>query len=209
LWFGWFGFNGGSALGANGLAVISIVNTSTAASAAGLGWMFFDVVKGKKPTVIGFCIGAVVGLVAITPSCGYVATSHSLFIGVLTSVISNIAVTIKNRFGLDDTLDVFPCHGVGGITGMILTGVFASQDIHGIKDGPVGLVYGNPAFFFTQIKAAIIVAIFSFIVSFGIFKFINLLISLRVSEKDEDEGLDVTQHDEKYIQGSLLLKPNE
>ncbi len=209
LWFGWFGFNGGSALGANGLAVNAMMATNTSAAAAGLGWMFFDVVKGKKPSVIGFCIGAVVGLVAITPACGYVGIPQSIFIGVAASIISNIAVSIKQKSTLDDTLDVFPCHGVGGLVGMILTGVFANSDIHCIKDGPIGILYGNPAFFIAQIKAACIVSVYAFTVSFGIFKIISLLMALRVSELEEEEGLDASQHDEKYVQGTLLLTPNE
>jgi ammonium transporter, Amt family len=209
LWFGWFGFNGGSALGAGTLAVQAMMTTNTAAAAGGLGWMFFDVVKGKKPSVIGFCIGAVVGLVAITPSCGYVGVPQSIFIGVFASIVSNIAVALKQRSSLDDTLDVFPCHGVGGIVGMILTGVFANADIHGIKDGPVGLLYGNPTFFFVQLKAAVIVSLFAFGVSFAIFKLISLLMTLRVTETEEEEGLDASQHDEKYLQGTVLVAPNE
>ena len=113
LWFGWFGFNGGSALGANGLAVSAFATTTIAAGAAGLSWMFFDVMRGKKPSVLGFCIGAVVGLVAITPAAGFVAIPQSITIGVIAAIISNIAVHYKSKSKLDDTLDVFPCHGVG------------------------------------------------------------------------------------------------
>lgn len=209
LWFGWFGFNGGSAFGANTLAVNAMLTTNTAAAAAGLGWMFFDVMKGKKPSVIGFCIGAVVGLVAITPAAGFVGVPQSIFIGVFAAIVSNTAVAIKQRSSLDDTLDVFPCHGLGGIVGMILTGVFANPAIHGIKDGPVGLIYGSPSFFFTQLKAAFIVVAFATIMSFLIFKLISILLSLRVSESEEEEGLDATQHNEKYLQGHLLVKSNE
>jgi Amt family ammonium transporter len=209
LWFGWFGFNGGSALGSGPLAVNAMLTTNTAAAAAGLSWMFFDVVKGKKPSVLGFCIGAVVGLVAITPGCGFVGAAQSIFIGVFAAIISNLAVDVKRRYMLDDTLDVFPCHGVGGIVGMILTGVFANADVHGIEGGPVGLAYGNPDFFFTQIKAAAIVVLFAFIVSYAIFKFISILLPLRVTEEEEEEGLDASQHDEKYLQGHLLVKTNE
>jgi ammonium transporter, Amt family len=209
LWFGWFGFNGGSALGSGPLAVNAMLTTNTAAAAAGLSWMFFDVVKGKKPSVLGFCIGAVVGLVAITPGCGYVGVAQSIFIGVFAAIVSNLAVDVKRRYMLDDTLDVFPCHGVGGIVGMILTGVFANADIHGIEGGPVGLAYGNPEFFFTQVKAALIVVTFAFIVSYLIFKFISILLPLRVTEEEEEEGLDSSQHDEKYLQGHLLVKTNE
>jgi ammonium transporter, Amt family len=208
LWFGWFGFNAGSALGANGLAVNALGTTSTAASAAGLAWMFFDVLKGKKPSVLGFCIGAVVGLVAITPAAGYVGIPQSIIIGLVGAIVSNIAVGIKQRSKLDDTLDVFPCHGLGGMVGMLLTGVFASTAVHGIAGGPNGLFYGNPGFFLTQLKAMSIVAAYSFAVSYGIFKFINFVAPIRVSEKDEEEGLDASQHNEKYLQGTLLVHNN-
>ncbi|MEN9569393.1 MAG: hypothetical protein RL172_624 [Bacteroidota bacterium] len=206
LWFGWFGFNAGSAVGASPLAVGAFGTTNTAAAAGGLAWMFFDVIKGKKPSVLGFCIGAVVGLVAITPAAGYVGIPQSIIIGVIGAIISNIAVGIKQKSKLDDTLDVFPCHGLGGMVGMLLTGVFASQVVHGIKDGPNGLAYGNASFFFTQLKAMLIVVVYSFTVSFIIFKFINFILPIRVSAEEEEEGLDASQHDEKYIQGTLLVK---
>ena len=206
LWFGWFGFNGGSAVGATPLAVNAFGTTNTAAAAAGLAWMFFDVVKGKKPSVLGFCIGAVVGLVAITPAAGFVGIPQSIIIGVVASIISNIAISIKQKSRLDDTLDVFPCHGIGGMVGMLLTGVFANQLVHGIKDGPHGLWYGNAAFFFTQFKAMTIVAVYSFSVSWLIFKFINFILPLRVTSEEEELGLDASQHNEKYLQGTLLVK---
>jgi len=196
LWFGWFGFNAGSALGANGLAVSAFATTNTAAGAAGLSWMFFDVMKGKKPSVLGFCIGAVVGLVAITPGAGFVGIPQSIFIGVVAAIISNIAVHYKQKSTLDDTLDVFPCHGLGGIVGMILTGVFATKAVN--SAGNDGLFYGNPEFFFTQLKAMVVAVVYSFVVSFLIFKFINLIQPLRVTEEEEELGLDATQHDEKY-----------
>jgi Amt family ammonium transporter len=203
LWFGWFGFNAGSALGANALAVSAFATTNTAAAAAGLSWMFFDVVRGKKPSVLGFCIGAVVGLVAITPGAGFVAIPQSIFIGVITAIISNIAVYYKSKSTLDDTLDVFPCHGIGGMVGMLMTGIFATKTVN--EGGNNGLFYGNPEFFFTQIKALALVVSYSFVVSFGIFKFINFILPLRVSEEEEELGLDASQHDEKYVQGTLLV----
>lgn len=208
LWFGWFGFNAGSAVGATPLAVNAFGTTTTAASSAGLAWMFFDVIKGKKPSVLGFCIGAVVGLVAITPAAGFVGIPQSIIIGLVGALVSNIAVSIKQKSKVDDTLDVFPCHGLGGMTGMLLTGVFASTAVHGIKGGPQGLFYGNPEFFFTQLKAMAIVAVYSFAVSFAIFKFINFVIPMRVSESEEEEGLDASQHNEKYLQGHLLVHNN-
>jgi ammonium transporter, Amt family len=206
LWFGWFGFNAGSALGANALAVSAFATTNTAAAAAGLSWMFFDVAKGKKPSVLGFCIGAVVGLVAITPAAGFVAIPQSIFIGVIAAIISNIAVHYKQRSTLDDTLDVFPCHGVGGMVGMLLTGIFATKAVN--SAGADGLFYGNAAFFLTQLKAIGIVVAYSFTVSYGIFKFINFVLPLRVSSEDELLGLDETQHNEKYMQGTLLVHNN-
>lgn len=206
LWFGWFGFNGGSALGANTLAVSAFATTNTAAAAAGLSWMFFDVLRGKKPSVLGFCIGAVIGLVAITPGAGFVAVPQSIFIGVLSAIISNIAVYYKSKSKLDDTLDVFPCHGIGGMVGMLLTGIFATKTVN--SAGADGLFYGNAAFFFTQVKALGIVVAYSFVVSFGIFKFINFILPLRVSSEEELLGLDATQHNEKYVQGTLLVEEN-
>ena len=204
LWFGWFGFNAGSALGANQLAVSAFSTTNTAAAAAGLSWMFFDVLRGKKPSVVGFCVGAVVGLVAITPAAGYIAVPQSIFVGVVAAVISNMAVHFKaTKTVLDDTLDVFPCHGIGGMVGMLLTGVFATLTVN--KAGANGLLYGNPSFFFTQVKAMGCAVGYSFVVSYGIFRLINFIVPLRVSEEEEEEGLDASQHDEKYTQGTLLV----
>jgi Amt family ammonium transporter len=201
LWFGWFGFNAGSALGANALAVNAFATTNTAAAAAGLAWMFFDVMKGKKPSVLGFCIGAVVGLVAITPAAGFVGIPQSIFIGIVGAVISNVLSHAFKLSRVDDTLDVFPCHGIGGIVGMLLTGVFASKAVN--PAGADGLFYGNPAFFFTQLKAMLIVVAYSFTVSYIIFKLIAFLLPLRVSEEEEELGLDATQHDEKYGRNPL------
>jgi ammonium transporter, Amt family len=207
LWFGWFGFNAGSALGANATAVSAFFTTNTAAAAAGLSWMFFDVLRGKKPSVVGFCVGAVVGLVAITPGAGYVAIPQSIFIGFFTSLVSNIAVYFKSKSSLDDTLDVFPCHGIGGMVGMLMTGVFASKAIYAA--GSDGWAYGNFSFFLTQLKAMALAVGYSFVVSFVIFKFINFIVPLRVTDKEEEEGLDASQHDEKYMQGTLLVSTKD
>ncbi|AXY77794.1 ammonium transporter [Paraflavitalea soli] len=206
LWFGWFGFNAGSALGANSLAVSAFFTTNTAAAAAGLSWMFFDVLRGKKPSVLGFCIGAVVGLVAITPAAGFVAIPQSITIGVIAALVSNIVVFYKQKSKLDDTLDVFPCHGVGGMVGMLLTGVFATKAVNGL--GADGLWLGNSGFLWTQFKGMIISVVFSFTMSFIIFKFINFILPLRVSSEEEELGLDATQHNEKYLQGTLLVHDN-
>ena len=201
LWFGWFGFNAGSALGANALSVSAFATTNTAAAAAGLAWMFFDVVRGKKPSVLGFCIGAVVGLVAITPAAGFVAVPQSIFIGAVASLISNLAVYYKSKSTLDDTLDVFPCHGIGGIVGMIMTGIFATKTVN--SAGNDGLFYGNFSFLLIQLKALVVVVGYSFVMSLAIFKFIDLILPLRVSEEEEEMGLDYTQHAEKYGRAPL------
>lgn len=206
LWFGWFGFNAGSALGANGLAVSAFAATNAAAASAGLSWMFFDVIRGKKPSVLGFCIGAVVGLVAITPGAGFVEIPQSIFIGFIAAIISNLAVSLRSNTSLDDTLDVFPCHGVGGIVGMLLTGIFATKTVN--PAGPNGWFYGDPGFFLTQLTGVLIVVSYSFVVSYMIFKFINMLQPLRVSNEEEELGLDESQHNEKYIQGTLLVTEN-
>jgi len=201
LWFGWFGFNAGSALGANALSVNAFATTNTAAASAGLAWMFFDVLKGKKPSVLGFCIGAVVGLVAITPAAGFVGIPQSIFIGVVGAVISNVLSHAFKLSRVDDTLDVFPCHGIGGMVGMLMTGIFASKAVN--PAGADGLFYGNPAFFLIQLKAMLIVVAYSFSVSYIIFKFISFILPLRVSEEEEELGLDATQHDEKYGRNPL------
>jgi|SRR5579863_7174958 len=203
LWFGWFGFNAGSALSAGPLAVSAFATTNTAAASAGLSWMFFDVLRGKKPSVVGFCVGAVVGLVAITPASGFVAIPQSIFIGVIAAVISNLVVHLKSKTIVDDTLDVFPCHGIGGMVGMLMTGIFATKAVNAA--GNNGWAYGNPGFFLIQLKAMAIVVVFSFTTSWVIFKFINFIVPIRVSGREEEEGLDKSQHNENYIQGTLLL----
>ena len=203
LWFGWFGFNAGSALGANSLAVSAFATTNLAAGAAGLSWMFFDVLRGKKPSVLGFCIGAVVGLVAITPGAGFVAIPAAIFIGAAAAVVSNLVVVWKSKTSLDDTLDVFPCHGVGGIAGMLLTGVFATKTVNAA--GADGLFYGNPEFFITQLKGVLIVVLFSFVMAYLVFKVINLIQPIRVTSEEEEAGLDASQHNEKYYQGTLVV----
>jgi Amt family ammonium transporter len=202
LWFGWFGFNAGSALAASGLAVSAFATTNTAAAAAGLAWMFFDVLRGKKPSVLGFCIGAVVGLVAITPGAGFVAIPQSIFIGVVAAIISNLAVEWKSRSSLDDTLDVIPCHGVGGVVGMILTGIFANSAVNGV--GADGLFYGGTAFFLAQLIGVVVVVTYSFTISYGIFKLVDYIDPLRVSEEEEEQGLDITQHDEELYSYSEI-----
>lgn len=188
LWFGWFGFNSGSALAANGVAVQAFATTNFATASAMITWVMFDALVGRKISAMGACIGAVVGLVAITPAAGYVNIGQSVFIGFAAAIISNLAVYFRQqRTSLDDTLDVFPCHGLGGIVGMILTAVFA-------KD--VGLVYGKTETFLYHLLALVIVGVFTFGGSFLIFKITGMITRLRVSEEDERLGLDLSQHGE-------------
>ncbi len=185
LWFGWFGFNAGSALGASALAVNAFVNTNLASAAAMIAWILLDTARGKKPSALGACIGAVVGLVAITPAAGFVDYGPSLFIGILASVVSNYAVHWKSRSTLDDTLDVFPCHGVGGIVGTLATSIFA-------KEG--GLITGETTLFLYHLLALGIVFIFTFGGSILLYKLTNRLIPMRVEDAQEKMGLDLSQH---------------
>ena len=187
LWFGWFGFNAGSALAANDTAVLAFATTNTASAAAMLGWVFFDMVRGRKPSAMGACIGAVVGLVAITPAAGFVTVRHSIVIGLVASIVSNVAVYWKSRSTLDDTLDVFPCHGVGGMVGMIMTGVFA-------KD--VGLINGNWHTFGVHMLALVVVTAFAFIGSWFLYRVVDTMWPMRVSPDAEIDGLDLSQHGE-------------
>ncbi|MDB5199383.1 MAG: ammonium transporter [Chitinophagaceae bacterium] len=195
LWFGWFGFNAGSALAANSLAVSAFATTNTASAAAGLAWIFFDALRGRKPSALGFCIGAVVGLVAITPAAGFVGLPQSIFIGFIAAICSNLAVYWKGKTTIDDTLDVFPCHGIGGIVGMIMTGIFASKKIN--PAGNDGLFYGGTEFFGHQLLGCLVVVVYATVVGFILFKLVDLIHPMRVSVEAEELGLDVTQHDEK------------
>ncbi|MCS7211901.1 MAG: ammonium transporter [Chloroherpetonaceae bacterium] len=187
LWFGWFGFNAGSALAANETATSAFLATNTASAAAMLSWIFFDGLRGRKPSALGACVGAVVGLVAITPAAGYVSVGASLFIGTIASIVSNLAVHWKNQSTLDDTLDVFPCHGVGGIVGMIATGIFAQG---------VGLAFGKTETFLYHLLALLIVSVYTFGGSYILYKVTDMIIPLRVREEQEEIGLDISQHGE-------------
>jgi Amt family ammonium transporter len=204
LWFGWFGFNAGSAVGASPLAASAFATTNTAAAAAGLAWVLFDVTRGKKVSSLGFCIGAVVGLVAITPAAGFVTIPVSIFIGVVAGITSNFFAHLKAKGPLDDTLDVFPCHGIGGMVGMIMTGIFANGAVNSVvtMEGAKGngLAYGKTDLFITHMIALVAVSVFAFVVSYAIYFVTNLILPLRVSEADEKAGLDVSQHDEFLVE---------
>jgi Amt family ammonium transporter len=201
LWFGWFGFNAGSAVSASALAASAFATTNTAAAAAGLGWVLFDAAKGKKVSALGFCIGAVVGLVAITPAAGFVTIPTAIFIGTVASIVSNFIAHLRTKSTLDDTLDVFPCHGVGGMVGMVMTGIFASRAVNpAIAEGSEGLAFGQTDLFINHMIALVGVSAFAFIMSFVLLKVTDLILPLRVSEEDEQSGLDVSQHDEYLIE---------
>jgi Amt family ammonium transporter len=195
LWFGWFGFNAGSALGSNNLAVQALGTTTVAAAAAAMAWVFFDKILGHKLSAMGACIGAVVGLVAITPAAGFVSIPHAIFIGVISSIVSNVIVGKFPKGKIDDALDVFACHGVGGMTGMLLTGVFASKSVNpAIVDQ--GLVFGETTLFLNQLTALIAVSVFAFSASYFLFFLVNKITPLRVSLDKEELGLDISQHGE-------------
>ena len=195
LWFGWFGFNAGSALAANGLAVQALGTTTVAAAGAGMAWVFLDKILGHKVSAMGACIGAVVGLVAITPAAGFVSIPHALFIGIFSSIVSNVVVSKFPKGKIDDALDVFACHGVGGMTGMLLTGVFASKAVNpAVADQ--GLIFGETSLFINQLTALVIVSVFAFSVSYFLFFIVNKITPLRVTEDKEELGLDISQHGE-------------
>lgn len=188
LWFGWFGFNAGSALGANSDAVIAFANTNVASATAMITWVFYERMLGGKMSALGACIGAVVGLVAITPAAGFVNIGQAIFIGFAASVVSNWAIRMRTKTNIDDTLDVFPSHGIGGIVGMILTAVFAAE---------VGLVYGETTTFLYHLLALVIVAVFVFGGSWLLYKLVDKILPMRVRPDQEQRGLDLSQHGEK------------
>jgi len=194
LWFGWFGFNAGSSLAANDLAVSALVTTNLAAAGAAVSWMILDWVTKGKPSAVGISIGAVVGLVAITPAAGYVTVTSAIIIGLLAGVISNLISGWRlARTRIDDSLDVFACHGIGGIWGSVAAGLFASASINGVD----GLLYGNPGQLASQLIAVGVVAAFAFFGSYLLLKAINVFSPLRVSPEEEDAGLDLSQHGEE------------
>jgi len=195
LWFGWFGFNAGSSLGASGLAGIAFINTNTAAAVAGLSWMFTEWISFKKPTLLGLCSGVVAGLVAITPAAGFVNIFGALIIGLLAGIVSFLAVTkLKPLLGYDDALDVFGIHGIAGIIGALLTGIFADPNINEIGQG---LLYGNSAQLYKQIIGVLVTIFYSGVMTLVILLVIKLFIGLRPRVDDEIIGLDESQHGEK------------
>jgi Amt family ammonium transporter len=194
LWFGWFGFNAGSALAANDLAVSALVVTNLAAAAAAVSWMLVDWATKGKPSAVGISVGAVCGLVAITPASGYVNVTTALIIGLGAGVLSNLVANWRaGRTRIDDSLDVFACHGVSGIWGSIATGLFATTMVNNIN----GLFYGNAGQLVAQVVAVLVVVPFAFFGSYLLLKLINVFSPLRVSPEEEDKGLDISQHGEE------------
>ena len=194
LWMGWFGFNGGSALAANGLAVNALVTTNTAAAAAAVVWMFLSW-HDNKPSVLGIVTGAVVGLVAITPAAGFVTPMAAILIGGFAAPISYYAIKLRQKWGLDESLDVWACHGMGGTWGALATGLFATKLVN--SAGADGLFYGNPNQFLVQALAVIAAIAFAFGVTFVITKLLSRFMDLRVTENEEEVGLDISEHGER------------
>ena len=191
LWLGWFGFNAGSSLHADGVAVKAFLNTNTASATAMMTWIFFDCLRGRKPSAMGAAVGCVVGLVAITPSAGYVTVGQSIFISFVITLICNCAVYWRSQSRIDDALDVFPTHGTGGIFGTVLTGIFIQE----------GLIAGTPEGFIVflyHLLAVAIVIVYTFVVSYFGYWLIDKFIPMRVSQYSERVGLDYSQHDEHY-----------
>ncbi len=195
LWFGWFGFNAGSALAADGLAGAAFLNTNTASAAAALAWMITEWIHSKKPTVLGLCSGAVAGLVTITPAAGFVNIGGALIIGILAGIITFVMVAyVKSKLGYDDTLDAFGIHGIGGILGALLTGIFADPSINKLG---TGLLYGNPHQFTIQLIATAVSIVYVAIVTWIIFMIIKYTVGLRVNADEEYVGMDKCEHGEK------------
>ncbi len=193
LWFGWFGFNGGSALSAGPLATSTILVTNTAGAAAGITWMLISWVH-KRPSVLGLATGAIVGLAAVTPASGYINPLSAMLIGSVAAILSYYMIILRMRIKLDESLDVFACHGIGGIWGVLATGLFAEKAVN--SAGGNGLLFGNPSQFGVQALAAVSVALFSFTVTYLLARVIDAMFKMRVEENEEEVGLDISQHGE-------------
>jgi len=197
LWVGWFGFNAGSALAANGLAGSAMMNTQVATAAAGLSWMFVEWLVVKKPSVLGILSGAVAGLVAVTPASGFVNPQGAFIVGILAGAVCYYAAAhVKKMFGYDDSLDAFGVHGIGGILGALLTGFFADPAIN----GKAGLFFGNPGQVLTQIEGIAVTIVWTAVLTWVILMVTKMLVGLRPSEADEEEGLDISQHGESVAE---------
>ena len=201
LWFGWFGFNGGSALAANGIAVQALVTTNVAAAAAALTWMLLSLYKGR-PSAVGTATGAVVGLVAITPACGYVDIFSSIIIGAIGAIVSFFSIKFVEKLGIDDSLDVCACHGMAGTWGALATGIFASKAIN--PAGADGLLHGNASLLYAQIISTVVIWIFAFTITYAIAKIVDLLIGFTVSHEEQKVGLDVSHYWDDLLESESL-----
>ena len=195
LWFGWFGFNAGSALTSGGLASLAFVTTNTAAAMGALTWLTMDWIVNKRPTVLGIAAGAVAGLVAITPGAGFVTVPASILIGLIAGILCFSAIKLKNKLKIDDALDVFAVHGVGGTIGALAVGIFATVAVN--SAGANGLIYGNPQLLINQTIAVSVVWVYSIIMTFIILKIVDWVVGTRVKKQEEILGLDETQHGER------------
>ncbi|RYG74584.1 ammonium transporter [bacterium] len=202
LWFGWFGFNGGSALSANGLGVLAFTNTQIAAAAAMLVWMLIDQITRKEMTALGAGTGAVAGLVGITPACGFVTPMGAILVGAITSAVCYGMATLRAKGPVDDSLDAFAVHGVGGFTGAVLTGIFSSSAITPINSLALpGLLEGGTTVFINQLWTTGVVAVYTFVMSFVIVKALGAFMGLRVTDEAEERGLDISLHGEEAYAG--------
>ena len=195
LWFGWFGFNAGSALASGGLSTIAFVNTNTGAAAAMVTWLTLEQVLRGKPTAVGAATGAVAGLVGITPAAGFVTPLSAILISAITATCCFFAISFKVKFGVDDSLDTYPVHGVGGTVGAILTGIFATTSVN--EFGKDGLLYGNPSQLLIQLSATIITYIFAGAGTFLLLKLVDKLVGLRLKPEAEFQGMDINEHGEE------------
>jgi Amt family ammonium transporter len=203
LWFGWFGFNGGSALGASGIAGVAVGTTHAAAAAGVLTWVLLDLLQHRHATAVGAATGAVAGLVSITPAAGFVTPLSALAMGALGAAAANVAIRVRSRSRLDDSLDVFACHGVAGIVGAVLTGVFASKTVN--PAGADGLLAGGgPELLFVQVAAVLAAIVFAAVMTGGILLLVRALMPLRVPLAVEVTGIDVVEHGEEAYQSGDL-----
>lgn len=200
LWFGWYGFNAGSELDVDSITTLAFLNTDVAASFAAITWMVIEWARERKPKFVGLLTGAVAGLATITPAAGFISLPWAMVLGILAGAGCYLAVQLKNKLGWDDALDVWGVHGIGGVIGTILLGVFASEAINGQN----GLIYGDSSFFFKQLVAVLIAAAYAFIFTYIMLLIINFITPVKVTEADEDLGLDASLHGEQaYDEGAL------
>jgi Amt family ammonium transporter len=200
LWFGWYGFNAGSELNVDFITTLAFLNTDVAASFAAITWLIIEWSREKKPKFVGLLTGAVAGLATITPAAGFVSLPSAMLIGIIAGAGCYIAVQIKNKLGWDDALDVWGVHGMGGVFGTILLGVFASATIN----GQAGLLEGNSEFFFKELVAVVVSSAYAFIFTYIMLVIINFITPVKVSDTDEEQGLDYSLHGEKaYDEGAL------